>query len=68
MGKQIRAIREAMGLSRPAFAALLDVPAATIKNYELGYREAVPASLLRDMYHKLPAAQRKAVLAMVTTL
>ncbi|WP_425292796.1 helix-turn-helix domain-containing protein [Aeromonas veronii] len=26
-------------LSRPKFAALLDMPPTTLKNYELGYRE-----------------------------
>lgn len=36
---RIRRIREAMNLSRPKFADLLDVPPTTLKNYELGYRE-----------------------------
>ncbi len=39
VGKKIRQIREAMGASRPEFADLMKMPAATLKNYELGYRE-----------------------------
>ncbi len=36
---RIRMIREALGMSRPKFAELIGVPATTLKNYELGYRE-----------------------------
>lgn len=36
---RIRMMREAIGLSRPKFAELIDVPPTTLKNYELGYRE-----------------------------
>ena len=39
VGKKIRQIREAVGLSRPKFADLLGVPPTTLKNYELGYQE-----------------------------
>ena len=37
--KRLRQLREALELSRPKFAALLDIPPTTLKNYELGYRE-----------------------------
>ena len=47
VGKKIRQIREAMGASRPEFADLMKMPAATLKNYELGYRE-VGGSFLVD--------------------
>jgi DNA-binding XRE family transcriptional regulator len=36
---RIRMIREALELSRPKFAELIGVPATSLKNYELGYRE-----------------------------
>lgn len=38
-GLRIRMIREALGMARPKFAELIGVPATTLKNYELGYRE-----------------------------
>ncbi|MFM5086265.1 helix-turn-helix domain-containing protein [Aeromonas media] len=37
--KRLRQLREQLGMSRPKFAALLDIPPTTLKNYELGYRE-----------------------------
>ncbi|MDM5136560.1 helix-turn-helix domain-containing protein [Aeromonas salmonicida] len=37
--KRLRQLREQLALSRPKFAALLDIPPTTLKNYELGYRE-----------------------------
>ncbi|MCS3769284.1 transcriptional regulator with XRE-family HTH domain [Aeromonas hydrophila] len=37
--KRLRMLREKLALSRPKFAALLDMPQTTLKNYELGYRE-----------------------------
>lgn len=37
--KRLRQLRERLALSRPKFAALLDIPPTTLKNYELGYRE-----------------------------
>jgi putative transcriptional regulator len=37
--KRLRRLREQLALSRPKFAALLDIPPTTLKNYELGYRE-----------------------------
>ncbi|WP_108651479.1 helix-turn-helix domain-containing protein [Dongshaea marina] len=46
IGKKIRTIRETMGLSRPKFAELLDIPPTTLKNYELGYREVGGAFLV----------------------
>lgn len=41
----LRAVREHLCLSRPKFAALLDMPPTTLKNYELKYRSA-PAALI----------------------
>lgn len=38
LAKRIRQFRESLGLSRPKFADILDVPPTTLKNYELGYR------------------------------
>ena len=37
--KRLRQLREHLGLSRPKFADMLGIPATTLKNYELGYRE-----------------------------
>ena len=37
--KRLRQLRERLALSRPKFAAMLDIPPTTLKNYELGYRE-----------------------------
>ncbi len=37
--KRLRQLREQLNMSRPKFAALLDIPPTTLKNYELGYRE-----------------------------
>ncbi|MBV7598014.1 MULTISPECIES: helix-turn-helix domain-containing protein [Aeromonas] len=37
--KRLRHLRERLSLSRPKFADLLGIPATTLKNYELGYRE-----------------------------
>ncbi|AEY02219.1 transcriptional protein [Oceanimonas sp. GK1] len=51
VGKKIRQIREAMGLSRPKFAELLQVPPTTLKNYELGYREVGGAFLVALSQH-----------------
>lgn len=51
VGKKIRQIREAMGLSRPKFAELLQVPPTTLKNYELGYREVGGAFLVALAQH-----------------
>lgn len=46
---RIRKLREASGLSRPKFAALLDnMPATTLKNYELAYREP-GAKIIQDI-------------------
>lgn len=65
MKEQLRAIRAKTGLSRPKFATLIGIPQTTLKNYECGYREAVPASLLQQMYAALPE-QRQDILAIVT--
>ena len=62
---QLKAIRAASGLSRPKFAALIGVPQTTLKNYECGYREAVPVTLLQQMYAALPE-QRQDILAIIT--
>ncbi|NLJ91550.1 MAG: helix-turn-helix transcriptional regulator [Aeromonadales bacterium] len=51
IGKKVRQIREAMGLSRPKFAELLQVPPTTLKNYELGYREVGGAFLVALAQH-----------------
>lgn len=48
---RIRMIREALDLSRPKFAELIGVPATTLKNYELGYRE-VGWPFIRSMLDK----------------
>lgn len=37
--RRVRMVREAMNMSRPGFADLLQCPPTTLKNYELGYRE-----------------------------
>lgn len=46
LAAKLRRLREHLKLSRPAFAELLDIPPTTLKNYENGYREAIPASVL----------------------
>ena len=51
VGKKIRHIRESLGLSRPKFAELLQVPPTTLKNYELGYREVGGAFLVALAQH-----------------
>ncbi|MGO4998287.1 helix-turn-helix domain-containing protein [Oceanisphaera sp. W20_SRM_FM3] len=51
VGKKIRQIRESLGLSRPKFAELLQVPPTTLKNYELGYREVGGAFLVALAQH-----------------
>lgn len=45
--QRLRQLREFLGLSRPKFAAQLDIPPTTLKNYELGYREIGGGLLLR---------------------
>ena len=65
MKEQLKAIRAKTGLSRPKFAALIGVPQTTLKNYECGYREAVPVTLLQQMYAALPE-QRQDILAIIT--
>ena len=40
VAKRIRQFRESLALSRLKFSDALDVPPATLKNYELGYRTA----------------------------
>ena len=46
LAAKLRRLREHLKLSRPAFAELLGIPPTTLKNYENGYREAIPASVL----------------------
>ena len=46
LAAKLRRLREHLGMSRPAFAELLGIPPTTLKNYENGYREAIPASVL----------------------
>ena len=48
--KKLRAIREHVGMPRPRFAEVLNIPPTTLKNYELGYRHA-PASLVVALYN-----------------
>ncbi len=48
-GKRLREVREAEEMSRPVFGSLLELPPTTIKNYELGYRTACPASLIAKL-------------------
>ncbi|MBR7631328.1 helix-turn-helix transcriptional regulator [Aeromonas popoffii] len=49
--KRLRQLREALALSRPKFAALLDIPPTTLKNYELGYREIGGSLFLLIAHH-----------------
>lgn len=65
---RVRMMREALGLSRPKFAELIDVPPTTLKNYELGYREVSwdfvnkalwnqrTGELARELFMNLPLA------------
>jgi len=46
LAAKLRRPREHLQLSRPAFAELLGIPPTTLKNYENGYREAIPASVI----------------------
>lgn len=46
LAAKLRRLREHLQLSRPAFSELLGIPPTTLKNYENGYREAVPASVI----------------------
>lgn len=46
LAAKLRRLREHLKQNRPAFAKLLGIPPTTLKNYENGYREAVPASVL----------------------
>jgi DNA-binding transcriptional regulator YiaG len=49
--KRLRQLRECLGLSRPKFANLLGIPATTLKNYELSYREIGGSTLLLIAQH-----------------
>ena len=46
LAAKLRRLREHLKLSRPAFAEMLGIPPATLKNYENGYRESIPASVI----------------------
>ncbi len=46
LAAKLRRLREHLKKGRPAFAELLGIPPTTLKNYENGYREAIPASVL----------------------
>lgn len=48
---RLRQLRERLGLSRPKFADLLGIPATTLKNYELNYREIGGGTLLLFAQH-----------------
>lgn len=45
LGKNLKSIRNHLGLTRLEFASILNIPPATLKNYELLMRR-IPASLL----------------------
>ncbi len=46
-GQRVRILREAVGMSRPKFAASVGMCPTTLKNYELNYRElSIPSALL----------------------
>lgn len=49
--KRLRLLRERLGLSRPKFADMLGIPATTLKNYELNYREISGGTLLLIAQH-----------------
>ncbi|WP_429234426.1 helix-turn-helix domain-containing protein [Aeromonas salmonicida] len=49
--KRLRQLRERLGLSRPKFADMLGIPATTLKNYELNYREIGGGTLLLIAQH-----------------
>lgn len=46
LAKKIRIVRERVGMSRPKFAAMIGIPPDSLKNYELGLRESIPADVL----------------------
>ena len=50
LGFRVRCVREALALSRPKFADLLDMPQTSLKNHELCYRE-VSGQVLHDILH-----------------
>lgn len=49
--KRLRQLRERLNLSRQKFADLLGIPATTLKNYELNYREIGGGTLLLLAQH-----------------
>jgi putative transcriptional regulator len=49
IGRRVRILREALGMSRTEFAGMLDMPITTLKNYELDYRMSSP-ELLTALY------------------
>lgn len=49
--KRLRQMREHLGLSRTKFADMLGIPATTLKNYELSYREIGGGILLLIAQH-----------------
>ncbi|EKP0260267.1 helix-turn-helix transcriptional regulator [Aeromonas sobria] len=49
--KRLRRLREHLGLSRPKFADLLGIPASTLKNYELNYRDIGGGTLMLIAQH-----------------
>lgn len=46
IGKKIRAIRDAEGLTREEFGEMLDIPAGSIKRYETGRIEKIGGIVL----------------------
>jgi putative transcriptional regulator len=46
MAAKLRRLREHMRMSRTQFSQLLGIPPLTLKNYENGYRDAIPGAIL----------------------
>lgn len=52
MGFRILMIRDLLNMGRPEFAALINMPPTTLKNYELGYRECDLETVQRMLWHR----------------
>ena len=60
----VRAIREALGLSQNAFASTYRIPLATLKGWEQGRRQPdATASAYLSVIARLPGEAREALLA-----
>jgi len=49
IGKRIRAVREYLGIARPEFAEQTGIKLSSLKNWELGYREKIPAQVIAQL-------------------